>query len=223
MSPADHPFVIAIDGPAASGKSSTALLVAERMGMHHADSGVLYRAATLARTAVPGAPDEWTADSVLRAARRVTQARRGTSFEIRLSGKPVDAELHSPEVTALVSAVAKMGPVRAWVYERMHECAKDGPIVVDGRDMGTVVFPDAQLKVFLVAAAAVRARRRLLQRLHREPDAAEIAAETVALTQRDAKDAAQTRQAEDAVIVDTTDLTQNEQVDLIVALATARR
>lgn len=190
--------------------------------MHHADSGALYRAATLARTTVPGAPPEWTAESVLREARRVTQTRRGTTFEIRLDGMPVDAELHTPEVTALVSGVAKLTPVRAWANAKMRECAADGPIVVDGRDMGTAVFPDARLKVFLVAEAGVRARRRLLQRLRREPSVAEVTAETVALTQRDAKDAAQTQQADDAVLVDTTDLTQDEQVDLIVALARER-
>jgi len=223
VSRTDVPFVIAIDGPAASGKSSTAKLVAERLGMHHADSGALYRAATLARSRAPGTPASWTPESVLREAARVTQVRRGTSFEIRLGGTPVDAELHSPAVTALVSAVAKMEPVRAWVNGLMHECAADGPMVVDGRDMGTAVFPHATLKIFLVADAAVRARRRLVQRLGRSPSDAEVAAETVALTQRDARDAAQTRQAEDAILVDTTDLTQEEQVDLIVALAKGRR
>jgi cytidylate kinase len=219
---ADRPFVIAIDGPAASGKSSTALLVAERLGLHHADSGALYRAATLARAAGSGSPESWTAESVLREAAGVSQVRRGTSFEIRVGGKPVDAELRDPSVTALVSMVAKMEPVRAWVNQRMRDCAGDGPIVVDGRDMGTAVFPDAQLKVFLIAHAAVRARRRLLQRLARNPTEVEVAAEAEALAVRDAKDAAQTRQAPDAVVIDTTDLTQDEQVALIVELAKRR-
>ena len=222
MSAAERPFVIAIDGPAASGKSSTALLVAERLGLHHADSGALYRAATLARTAGSGTPQSWTAESVLREAARVTQVRRGTSFEIRLGGMPVDKELHDPAVTALVSMVAKMEPVREWVNQRMHDCAADGPIVVDGRDMGTAVFPGAQLKVFLIADAAVRARRRLLQRLARNPSEAEVADEAEALRQRDAKDAAQTQQSPEAVVIDTTDLTQDEQVALIVELAKRR-
>jgi len=222
VSAADQPFVIAIDGPAASGKSSTAKLVAERLGMHHADSGAVYRAATLARIGRPGAPESWTPGSVLHEVAGVTLVRAGTSFEIRLSGKVVGDELHEPAITAVVSLVAKMGPVREWVNELMRSCADEGPIVVDGRDMGTTVFPGAQLKVCLIAHADERARRRLLQRLGRAPIEDEIAAETAALQERDAKDAVQTRQAPDAVVIDTTHLTQGEQVERIVELAKDR-
>lgn len=219
MSPADQQFVVAIDGPAASGKSSTAKLVAERLGMHHADSGALYRAATLARTGRSGLPETWNAGSVLYEAAKVTLVRRDTSFEIMLRGKVVNEELHEPAITALVSLVAKMEPVRDWVNELMRACAADGPIVVDGRDMGTAVFPDAQLKIFLIAKAEERARRRLLQRLGRMPMEAEIAAEAQALRLRDAKDAEQTMQADDAIVIDTTHLTQEEQVERIVEMA----
>jgi cytidylate kinase len=218
----DHEFVIAIDGPAASGKSSTARMVAERLGMHHADSGALYRAATLARTGRLGTPESWNPGSVIHEAARVTLVRRDTSFEILLSGKPVNEELHEPAITALVSMVAKMGPVREWVNELMRSCAAEGPIVVDGRDMGTTVFPRAQLKIFLIANAEERARRRLLQRLGRTPMAGEVEAEAEALRQRDAKDAAQTQQAVDALVIDTTHLTQDEQVERIVDLARSR-
>lgn len=152
-------------------------------------------------------------------ARRVTLVRTGTSFEIRLSDKVVDHALHEPAITALVSMVAKMEPVRQWVNDMMWACAADGPIVVDGRDMGTIVFPNAQLKIFLIAKAEERARRRLLQRLGRMPTDAEIADEADALRERDAKDAEQTRQANDAVVIDTTHMTQDEQVDRIVDLA----
>ncbi len=223
MSVVEHQFVIAIDGPAASGKSSTAKLVAERLGMHHADSGALYRAATLARTGRSGVPESWNPGSVVYEAARISLVRSGTSFEIRLSGKVVDQELHEPAITALVSMVAKMESVRQWVNDRMWDCAADGPIVVDGRDMGTIVFPNAQLKIFLIAKPEERARRRLLQRLGRMPMEAEIDAETAALKERDAKDAEQTRQASDAVVIDTTHLTQEEQVDRIVELARAAR
>jgi cytidylate kinase len=222
VSAADQPFVIAIDGPAASGKSSTARLVAERLGMHHADSGALYRAATLARMGRPDTPESWTPGSVLHDAAGITLVRRGTSFEIRLSGQVLGDELHEPAITAVVSVVAKMEPVRKWVNELMQSCADEGPIVVDGRDMGTAVFPGAQLKVFLIAHADERARRRLLQRLGRAPVNAEIAAEAEALKERDAKDAAQTREAPDAVVIDTTQLTQAEQVERIVELARNR-
>lgn len=223
MSAAEHEFVIAIDGPAASGKSSTAKRVAERLGIHHADSGALYRAATVARLTLDGAPEQWTPESVLSAAARVTMPRHDASFEVRLDDSPLGRELHEVAVTMLVSLVAKMQPVRSWVNGQMRRCAREGAIVVDGRDMGTAVFPAAQLKIFLVASPRERARRRLLQRLDRTPLDEEIAAETEALTQRDAKDAAQIQQAPDAVVIDTTHLTQEEQVERIVEMAVRAR
>ena len=112
--------------------------------------------------------------------------------------------------------------VRDWVNARVREAAIGHDVVVDGRDIGTVVFPDADLKVFLIADPWERARRRLVQRLGRRPDDSEIAAETELLVQRDARDATQTVQALDAVLIDTTSLTQSEQVDRIVALAGAK-
>ena len=120
-----------------------------------------------------------------------------------------------------VSRVAQMPKVRVWVNEQVRALARTHAIVVDGRDIGTVVFPDAGLKVFLVADPWERARRRLVQRLQRAPSQAEIAEETDRLVHRDAQDATQTVQAADAVLIDTTFLTQREQVDRIVALARA--
>jgi cytidylate kinase len=214
-------FVVAIDGPAASGKSSTAHRVAERLGVHHGDSGALYRAATVARLRErqAGEPEQWTADTVLSAASRIAIVRKDSNFAVTLDGKPIGPELHEAAVTALVSLVAKMPPVREWVNEQMRSCARDGSIVVDGRDMGTTVFPNAQLKIFLVANPKERARRRLVQRLGRSPMDEEIAAEAEALKQRDAKDAAQTQQAKDAIVIDTTHLTQDDQVERIVEMA----
>jgi cytidylate kinase len=116
-----------------------------------------------------------------------------------------------------------MPPVRDWVNARVRESAIGHDVVVDGRDIGTVVFPDADLKVFLVADPWERARRRLVQRLGRRPADDEIAAETELIVQRDARDATRTLQAPDAVLIDTTYLTQEEQVDRIVALAGAKR
>jgi cytidylate kinase len=149
--------------------------------------------------------------------------RHDASFEVRLDDSPLGRELHEAAVTMLVSLVAKMQPVRSWVNGQMRRCAREGAIVVDGRDMGTAVFPAAQLKIFLVASPRERARRRLLQRLDRTPLDEEIAAETEALTQRDAKDAAQIQQAPDAVVIDTTHLTQEEQVERIVEMAVRAR
>jgi cytidylate kinase len=103
----------------------------------------------------------------------------------------------------------------------VRRAASDHDVVVDGRDIGTTVFPGAALKIFLVADPWERARRRLVQRLQRKPTDEEIAEETDRLVQRDASDATQTVQAKDAVLIDTTALTQAEQVDRIVALARA--
>jgi cytidylate kinase len=114
-----------------------------------------------------------------------------------------------------------MAPIRNWVNEQVRLAATSSDVVVDGRDIGTVVFPDAALKVFLIADPWERARRRLIQRLGRRPTDPEVAQETEALVTRDALDATQSAPARDAVTVDTTALTQEEQVDRIVALAKA--
>lgn len=174
-------FVIAIDGPAASGKSSTAAAVARELGFRHVDSGALYREET---------------------------ARRIGASDIR-----------SPEVTTSVSAVAQLPEVREAVNAVVRSIAATCDVVVDGRDIGSVVLPDAQLKIFLVADPWERAKRRLLQSRGRPPTDAEIAEETRRLIARDARDATNTVQARQAVLMDTTFLTPAEQVRRIVALA----
>lgn len=220
MTPARH-FVVAIDGPAASGKSSTAQWVAERLSFRHVDSGALYRAATAAQLRRGTREDSWTEEEVCDAARTVKLVTRGTSFTPLIAGEAVDEELRGLDVTRHVSRVAAMPRVRAWVNDRVREAARDHDIVVDGRDMGTAVFPDATIKVFLVADPWERARRRLVQQLGRRPTDEEIAEETDRLVQRDARDATQTVQAKDAILIDTTYLTQEEQVERIVALVRA--
>jgi len=214
-------FVIAIDGPAASGKSSTAQWVAQRLGFRHVDSGALYRAATAAQLRRGSREDSWTEEQVCEAARSVRLVARGTSFSPVIAGEMADEELRGLDVTRHVSRVASMPRVRAWVNERVREAAREHDVVVDGRDMGTAVFPDATLKVFLVADPWERARRRLLQQLGRRPGDDEIAEETDRIVQRDARDATQTVQAKDAILIDTTFLTQEDQVERIVALARA--
>lgn len=214
-------FVIAIDGPAASGKSSTAQWVAQRLGFRHIDSGALYRAATAAALRSGAPPDEWTPDDVLRAAAVVTLTPEGTSVVPLIGGARVDEELRSGAVTRAVARVAQMGPVRAWVNAQVRAAAAGADVVVDGRDIGTTVLPEAALKVYLVADPWERARRRLTQRLQRVPADDEIAHETDLLVKRDAADAPQSSQAPDAVLIDTTYLTQEEQVERIVALAKA--
>lgn len=221
MPPRPKSFVIAIDGPAASGKSSTAQWVADRLGWLHVDSGALYRAATAASLRAGAPPESWSQDSVLVASRNVSLVPGDRTFEARIDGKDANAEMRGADVTKNVSLVANMPAVRAWVNDQVRRAAEGRNVVVDGRDIGTVVFPDADLKVFLVADPWERATRRLVQRLGRRPTEAEIAEETERLVSRDAKDATQTVQAKDAVLLDTTYLTQAEQVERIVALTMA--
>jgi cytidylate kinase len=219
--PPNSPFVIAIDGPAASGKSSTAQWVARRLGFRHVDSGSLYRALTAARERAGDDPESWTEASVLAAAPIVSLRPTERGFVPLLGGKQAEAEIRGSDVTREVSRVARMPAVRTWVNEEVRRVAQGHDVVVDGRDIGTVVFPDADLKIFLVADPWERAKRRLVQRLSRKPTDAEVAEETERLVQRDAKDATQTVQARDAILIDTTYLTQGDQVERIVALARA--
>jgi cytidylate kinase len=216
-----RPIVVAIDGPAASGKSSTAHWVAERVGFCHVDSGALYRAVTAA--ALRAIPDleSWTEARVLDSAAMVSLLPQSTAFRPTIGGADIELEIRGGEVTRLVSRVAQMPRVRDWVNDRVRAVARRAAIVVDGRDIGTVVFPDAALKIFLVADPWERARRRLVERLGRRPTDAEIAEETDRLVHRDAQDATQTVQARDAILIDTTSLTQEEQVERIVALVEA--
>jgi cytidylate kinase len=215
----EHPLIVTIDGPAASGKSSTAQMVAERLGVYHIDSGALYRAVTAARLRDGGDPDLWTEHSVLDAAQRVSLAPGQNVFVARIDGLVADTELRSMAVTAQVSRVASMTHVRHWVNEQVREVAADFPSVADGRDMGYEVFPDAPVKVWLVALPEVRALRRILQRNGGNPPSGiELAAETAELEARDLRDRLQTQPAPDAIWIDTSDLKQPEQVSRIEAL-----
>ncbi len=214
-----RPLVVAIDGPAASGKSSTAKWVARELGLRHVDSGSLYRAATAAMLRVNAAPETWTEAAVLMEATAITLRPGETTFHPHLGEEDLEEELRGKSVTGNVSLVAKMPGVRAWVNAQCQRAAEEHSVVVDGRDMGTAVFPKARVKVFLIADSWERARRRLVQRLQRAPDDSEIAGEVEALVQRDLKDEAQTQQAADAMLIDTTFLTQEEQVERIVAMA----
>ena len=212
-------MAIAIDGPAASGKSSTAKAVARELGFHHVDSGALYRAATAARARIDDDSDRWTEDSVLDAAQCITLAPTETGFAPLLHGESAEAEMRSEPVTSRVSRVARMGGVREWVNDQVRKAAESYDVVVDGRDIGTVVFPDADLKVYLVADPGERARRRLVERLGRAPVDDEIAEETGKIVLRDEMDAAQSVRAADSVLIDTTGLDQRDQIARIVALA----
>ena len=212
-------LAIAIDGPAASGKSSAAEAVALALGFHHFSSGSLYRAATTARIRAGGPPHTWTEPSVLDAMKVVSLAPTERGFTPLLDGRAAEAEMRSEGVTEHVPLVAKMSGVRDWVNAIVRGAGKEYDVVVDGRDIGAVVLPNARLRLFLVADPAERARRRLVERLNREPDAAEIDIETAKIIKRDEADAKQSGRAQGSILMDTTRLSQAEQNERIVQLA----
>lgn len=215
--------VIAIDGPAGSGKSSTAHAVAGALGFVHLDSGALYRAFTLAAIE-QDLPDDGQRIAALADTLPIRLNLAADGYHPEVAGVDVSVPVRSPHVTARVSAVAALPAVREAANRILRAAAALAPrgVVMDGRDIGTVVFPDADLKVFLIASAAERAHRRLLQD-GREPVPEAIAVEVQALEARDAQDrervVAPLTEAPEAVRVDTTGMAFSQQVDRIVQLA----
>lgn len=224
-----HPdgIIIALDGPAGSGKSSTAKAVAKELGYRHLDSGAFYRAITLAalRAGIPA--ERWpglTHDELDRL--DVHGKPAGEAYALSVGGEDVTREIRSPDVNAHVSRMAAVGAVREWLMDALREAGARGGLVADGRDIGTVVFPDAELKVYLVADPAERARRRLREHGVAQPSDDEVRDEAARLQGRDEVDS--TREvaplacAPDAVTLDTTGLDFDAQVLEIVRLARAR-
>jgi len=217
-------ITIAVDGPAASGKSTTAARVARTLGYCHLNSGLLYRAITWAALRA-GWPDE-EADFARRLqALDLDLERVGSGFRVRVDGTDPGEGLVSPATSARVSEVSARKAVRNRVLNLLRSEGGEGRIVCDGRDIGTVVFPGAELKVFLVASAVERGRRRLLDH-GIEPSDEAVRKEAERLEARDALDSgrpiAPLRKAEDAIELDTTALSQLEVVERIVSLARER-
>jgi cytidylate kinase len=222
-----RPPIVAIDGPAASGKSTTARAVARELGFCHVDSGAFYRAVTLVAIERLGAPATWDGAAVVDAARErgVAALPRAERLDVAIGGTPVEEALRTDAVTRRVSQIAAMPPVREFVNGLLRAAAAAGGVVMEGRDIGTVVFPDAEVKVFLVADPRERAKRRLLEG-GRALDSGAIRDEAAELVARDARDAgralAPLRPAPDAVRLDTTALSFAEQVRRVVALVRER-
>ena len=214
-------FRIAIDGPGAAGKSTVSQRLAERLGYRHFDTGLLYRTLTLLALRRQVDPGDAGALAQLAAAMPVEvqrpQVADGRSCSVLLAGEDITWALHSPEVDRDVSQVSAHPEVRAALLEPQRRIAAGGAIAVVGRDIGTVVLPDADLKVYLTASTEERAHRRHDERLARgEPSTyATVLAE---LRRRDEHDsgrgAAPLRPAPDAVVMDTT----GHSVDEVVAL-----
>lgn len=215
-------LVIAIDGPAASGKSTTARLVAEKLGYLHVDTGAMYRAITakVLRSGI-ALNDTGKIQSLLQTT-RVELRSSGTAVSVFLDGVDVMEQMRTPEVTRSVSAVSRLRQVREVMVREQRRMGKEGGIVLEGRDIGTVVFPNADLKIFMVADIDARARRR-----QRELDSIESASGLDLLKkeieERDrldsTRDESPLRKADDAIVLDTSTQTISQQVDFVVGKA----
>lgn len=217
-------MIIAIDGPAASGKSTVAKAVARRLAIHYLDTGAMYRAVTwLALERGVPVTDE-PALAALAAANDVEfeyAAHAVLPTAVRIAGTDVTAAIRTPRVDAAVSAVSRVPELRSVLVGRQRELASAADAVVEGRDIGTVVFPDAAVKVFLTASSAERAHRRSRQ-LADTGHTVAVDEVREGLVRRDeadsSRDAGPLDRASDAHLLDTTGLTVDEVVDRIVAL-----
>jgi cytidylate kinase len=191
-------MIVAIDGPAGSGKSTVALALARRLGFLHLDTGAMYRALTWLALRDGVHLDDGHALARLAREHKVSFDSQG---RVEIVGEDVTAQIREPEIDRLVPVVARHPQVREVMRERQRSLGAVGDAVIEGRDIGTVVAPQAEVKVFLVAEEAERARRRASERTG-------VGTETLAtdLRRRDERDAVNTQPAEDAVILDTTGL-----------------
>jgi cytidylate kinase len=213
--------IIAIDGPAASGKSTTAKLVAERLGFMHIDTGAMYRAVALKMLHCGvEVTDRMKIEGLLRAT-EVTQREVNGQTRIFLDGHDVTEEIRTPEISLWVGPVSENETVRGHLVKWQRELGKAGGAVLEGRDIGTVVFPDADLKIYLEADLKARAKRRRKEMLNRgiEKSLAEVEADVAARDERDSnREHSPLRKAADAVVIDTTHMTVGDQVDAVVDL-----
>ena len=202
-------MIVAIDGPAGAGKSTVARLLAERLGFSYLDTGAMYRAVTWLALERAVDPDDESALGAL--AREAPVGFDGASVQI--AGNDVTRDIRTPRVDAVVPTVARHPAVREIMRARQRELAETTDAVVEGRDIGTVVAPQAEVKVFLVADPSVRASRRIAERPDADPEE---------LRRRDERDAERTLKADDAELIDTTELTIDEVVAAIEELVRAR-
>ena len=214
-------MIVAIDGPAGSGKSTTARAVARRMGFLYLDTGAMFRAVALAFLRAEADPTDAAAPGVLDGL-GIQVTHDGETMRIALDGEDVSEAIRRPEVGAMASDVAKLAAVRAFLLaeqRRIGHGHAPGGVVLDGRDIGTVVFPEADVKIFMVADPDVRAARRRDELARRGHDAP-LQAVREDLLRRDRQDAgralAPLRRADDAVELDTSRRSFEEQVQFVI-------
>jgi len=214
-------LIVAIDGLAGSGKSTTAKLVAKRLGYMHIDTGAMYRAVALKmlRSGIEIA-DTAAIEEMLRHT-TVSEREVDGHTVVFLDDEDVTNEIRTPEISLWVGPVSEHALVREYLVSWQRELGKQGGVVLEGRDIGTVVFPHADLKIYMVADLKTRAKRRRKEMLARGIDQPTADVE-LALADRDRRDSSREhsplRRAPDAMEVDTTDLTIGDQVDRVVEL-----
>jgi len=215
-------LVIAIDGPAASGKSTTAQMVARKLGYLHIDTGAMYRAITLRVLEEKIPLDDAARIGVLAEKTEIRLKQQDGGNKVYLSNREVSDQIRRPDITRSVSAVSSLPAVRAVMVREQRKLAAAGGVVLEGRDIGTVVLPNADLKIYLIANVAERARRRKKE-LDRAGDETEEQKIVEELIERDRHDSTRVvsplRKAEDALELDTSHLTVEQQVDFIVKRA----
>ncbi|MFJ4681275.1 MULTISPECIES: (d)CMP kinase [Kitasatospora] len=218
------PVVVAIDGPSGSGKSTVSRAVAARLGLSFLDTGAMYRAMTWWMLANEVDVEDAEAVAIACGKPVIVSGTDAAGPTITVDGQDVSGPIRGPEVTAKVSAVAAVPAVRARLVELQRGCASHAErgIVAEGRDMGSVVFPGATVKVFLTASERARSERRAAELRAKGVDEATITAMAADLARRDAADSsretAPLTQAADAVLVDTSELTLDQVIDTIADL-----
>jgi cytidylate kinase len=225
MDARSKPFVVAIDGPAGAGKSTVAKKLAARLGYAFLDTGAIYRAVAL--EARRRGIDWADAEAVARVAQAIDIAfqPRGEVNTVLVDGQDVTREIRTPEMSDGASKVSAHGPVRAALLDLQRRVAASGSIVAEGRDTGTVVFPDAAAKFFLTASPEERARRRSeeLAAAGRPADPAAVLQDIVERDQRDSSRAvAPLRRAEDAIEIDSGGLTPDQVVQRMAEVVASR-
>ena len=210
----DYTGVVALDGPSGTGKSTVARRLARKLGARYLDTGAMYRAATVAALREDVDLTDPVAVTKVVEASEIEISTDPEHVSVRLNGTPVDREIRSAETTQAVSAVSAVAAVRAALVDAQRALLGDGGIVVEGRDIGSVVWPSARPKVYLTASAEARASRRAGEL------SADVQAVAADIERRDRLDSSRAAsplaQAADAVEVDTTDLDVDAVVDVLV-------
>jgi len=217
--------VVAIDGPAGSGKTTVARRVAGRLGYTLVDTGALYRCVALAAVRRGTDPGDAAGLAALAAACRVRFDEGRDEQRVVLDGEEVTRAIRQPAVSELASRVSALPPVRAALLGIQRDLGRNGGVVLEGRDIGTVVFPDAEVKVFLLADDDIRARRRFDELRARGLDVSleQTRADMLRRDRRDAaRDVAPMKPAPDAVVLDTGPLAIDEVVDRVIELVARR-